>query len=162
SIAVAAARLLATKKEDGIAEVLLNYLPLSEDESVGDEIRNTLAALAVRDGKPDRALESALESKETLRRGAAAEAFARANDKTSRPKMKDQQKKKPNKDIKLLIALALANEGRDKEIAPEVTRLTADASPERAGRAEELLWRIAGEDGPAVSLGGDTASRQKA
>jgi hypothetical protein len=162
SIAVAAARLLATKKEDGITEVLLNYLPLSEDESVGDEIRNTLAALAVRDGKPDKALETALESKETLRRGAAAEAFARANDKTSRAKMKELLKKESDNDIKLLIALALVNDGRDKEVVPEVIRLTADASTERAWRAEELLWRIAGEDGPAVSLGGDTASRQKA
>src|SRR5439155_995501 len=53
-IAVAAARLLTTHKEDGTTEVLLNYLPLSEDESVGDEIRTTLAALAVRDGKPDK------------------------------------------------------------------------------------------------------------
>ena len=53
SLAMAAARLLATRKDDGITEALLNYLPLADDESVGDEIRNTLAALAVRDGKPD-------------------------------------------------------------------------------------------------------------
>ena len=66
SLAIAAARLLATQKEDGITEVLLNYLPLADDESVGDEIRNTLAALAVRDGKPDQTLEAALESKEAL------------------------------------------------------------------------------------------------
>ena len=54
---MAAARLLATRKEDGITDALLNYLPLADDESVGDEIRNTLAALAVRDGKPDAALK---------------------------------------------------------------------------------------------------------
>ena len=42
----------------------------------------TLAALAVRGGKPDKTLESALESKSVLIRGAAAEAFA---DRAYRP-----------------------------------------------------------------------------
>jgi hypothetical protein len=93
SLASAAARLLAGHKDDGVTEVLLNYLPLGDDESVGEEIRNTLTALAVRDGKPDRNLEGALESKDALKRGAAAEAFARANDKASRERMKAFLKK---------------------------------------------------------------------
>lgn len=162
SLATAAARLLAKQKADGITEVLLNYLPLADDESVGEEIRNTLAALAVHDGKPDRTLEGALESKEALQRGAAAEAFARANDKDTRERMKAFLKKETDTDVKLLIALALVNDGRDKEVVPEVIRLMADVPLERGWRAEELLWRIAGEDGPAVSLGNDKASRDKA
>jgi hypothetical protein len=162
SLAIAAARLLAGKKDDGIAEVLLNYLPLADDESVGDEIRNTLTALAVRDGKPDRALTAALESKDSLRRGAAAEAFARAGDKDSRARMKELLKKETDNDVRLLVALALVNDGRDKEIVPEVIRLMAEVPSERGWRAEELLWRIAGEDGPAVSLGADKPSREKA
>jgi hypothetical protein len=162
ALAVAAARLLATQKDDTISEVLLNYLPLSEDESVGDEIRNTLAALAVRDGKPDKTIEAALESKEALKRGAAAEAFARANDKTSRARMKELLKKETDNEIKLLVAVALVNDGRDKEIVPEVIRMMVEVPSERAWRAEELLWRIAGEDGPAVSLGNDTETRKKA
>lgn len=162
SLAVAAARLLATKKEDGITEVMLNYLPLAEDESVGDEIRNTLAAQAVRDGKPDRALETALESKEALKRGAAAEAFARANDKASRARMKDYLKKESDNEIKLLLALALVNDGRDKELVPEVIRLMGEVPIERGWRAEELLWRIAGEEGPPVTLGADASERTKA
>jgi hypothetical protein len=162
SLAIAAARLLATKKEDGITEVLLNYLPLVDEESVSDEIRNTLAALAVRDGKPDKTLEAALESKEVLKRGAAAEAFARVSDKESRAKMKAFLKKESDNDIKLLIALALVNDGRDKEVVPEVIRLMAEVPSERGWRAEELMWRIAGEDGPPVSLGSEQASREKA
>jgi hypothetical protein len=162
SLAVAAARLLATRKEDGITEALINYLPLAEDESVGDELRNTFAALAVRDGKLDKTLETALESKDALKRGAAAEAFARANDKASRAKMKELLKKESDSEIKLLIALALVNDGRDKEVVPEVIRLMADVPSERGWRAEELMWRIAGEDGPAVSLGSDKASQEKA
>jgi hypothetical protein len=162
SLAIAAARLLATKKEDGITEVLLNYMPLVDEESVSDEIRNTLMALAIRDGKPDKTLESTLESKEVLKRGAAAEAFARANDKDSRAKMKAFLKKESDNDIKLLIALALVNDGRDKEVVPDVIRLMAEVPSERGWRAEELMWRIAGEDGPPVSLGADQASRDKA
>jgi len=162
ALAVAAARLLATQKDDTISEVLLNYLPLSEDESVGDEIRNTLATLAVRDGKPDKTLEAALESKEALKRGAAAEAFARANDKSSRARMKELLKKETDNEIKLMVAVALVNEGRDKEIVPEVIKMMVEVPTERAWRAEELLWRIAGEDGPAVSLGSDTETRKKA
>jgi hypothetical protein len=162
ALAMAAARLLATRKEDGITEVLLNYLPLADDEAVGDEIRNTLAALAIRDGKPDQALTSVLESKEALRRGAAAEAFARVNDKSSRERMAEFLKKESDPEVKLLVALALVNDARNKEVVPEVIRLMADVPTERGWRAEELLWRLAGEDGPGVSIGADKASREKA
>src|SRR5262249_52255184 len=71
----AAARLLVRSKPDGAAGVLLNYLPHAEDESVVDELRVALAALAVRDGKPEKALADALADKVTVRRGAAAEAL---------------------------------------------------------------------------------------
>ncbi len=162
ALAMAAARLLATRKEDGITEVLLNYLPLADDEAVGDEIRNTLAALAVRDGKPDPTLTAALESKESLRRGAAAEAFARVNDKASRERMAAFLKKETDPEVKLLVALALVNDARNKEAVPEVIRLMAEVPTERGWRAEELLWRLAGEDGPGVSLGPDKAGREKA
>ena len=162
ALAMAAARLLAAHKQDGVTDVLMNYLPLADDESVGDEIRTTLAALAVRDGKPDPVLTAALESKEALKRGAAAEAFARVNDKASRDRMAEFLKKEAEPEIRLMIALALVNEARNKEVVPEVIKLMADVSGERAWRAEELLWRLAGEDGPGVSLGADKASREKA
>ncbi|MSR52727.1 MAG: hypothetical protein EXS09_05490 [Gemmataceae bacterium] len=162
SLAIASARLLATKNEDGMTGALLGYLPLADEESVTDEIRNTLAALAIRGGKPDKTLESALENKSILIRGAAAEAFARANDKTSRAKMKEFLNKEVENEVKLLIALALVNNGRDKEIVPSVIKLMADVPSEKGWRAEELMWRIAGEDGPPVSLGGDKANNEKA
>ena len=162
ALAMSAARLLANQKQDGITEVLLNYLPLADDESVGDEIRNTFAALAVRDGKPDQVLTTALESKENLKRGAAAEAFARVNDKSSRDRMAEFLKKETEPEIKMLVALALVNDARNKTVVPEIIRLMAEVPSERAWRAEELLWRLAGEDGPGVSLGADKESRVKA
>lgn len=162
ALAVAAARLLAPQKDDQITTVLLNYLPLADDEGVSDEIRNTLAAQAVRGGKADKTLEAALESKDALKRGAAAEAFARANDKDARGRMKELLKKEADPEIKLLVALALVNDGRDKEVVPQMIGLMAEVQGEKGWRAEELLWRLAGEDGPAVSLGADKASREKA
>lgn len=162
SLSIAAARLLATKNEEGITQVLLNYLPLVDEEAVGDEIRTTLTALAIRGGKPDATLNSALESKEVLKRAAAAEAFTRTNNKDSRARMKEFLKKETESDIKLTIALSLVNDARDKELLPEVIKLMADVPTERGWRAEELLWRLAGEDGPPVSLGADKASREKA
>ena len=162
SLAAASARLLAKEKADGIVDVLLNYLPLAEDESVSDEIRNSLAALAVRDGKPEAALDAALASKDVVRRGAAAEAFARTGDKTSRARMKELLKKDPDNEVKFLIALALVSDARDKEVVPDVIKLMADVPTERGWRAEELLYRIAGEDGPAISLGAEPGSREKA
>jgi hypothetical protein len=162
TLAAAAARLLAFHNEDGVTEVLINYLPLVDDESVGDEIRTTLTALAVRNGKPDAVLTTTLESKEALKRGAAAEAFARVNDKASREKMVAFLKTEPDSEVKLQIALPLVNDARNKEILPEVIRLMGEVSSDRGWRAEELLWRIAGEDGPAVTLGADKESREKA
>lgn len=161
SLAMAAARLLATKTDDGITEALLNYFPLA-DESVTDEIRNTLAALAVRDGKPDATLTKMLESKDTLLRGAAAEAFARANDKASRERMVAFLKTEADPEVKLRVALALVTDARNKAMVPEMIRLMAEVPPERGWRAEEVLFRLAGEDGPAVSLGDDKAAREKA
>ena len=76
--------------------------------------------------------------------------------------MKEFLKKETDSGVKLLVALALVNDGRDKEVVPEVIRLMAEVPSERGWRAEELLWRIAGEDGPPVSLGSDKASQAKA
>ena len=162
SLAMAAARVLATRKEDGITDVLMGYLPLVDEDAVSEEIRNTLAALAVRDGKPDPVLEGALKSQDALLRGAAAEAFARASDKETRGRMKDFIQKEANTDIKFAMAMALVQDGREKELIPELIRLMGEVSFDRGWKGEELLWRIAGEEGPAVSLGNDAAARQKA
>src|SRR5262249_4611904 len=51
-----AVHVLGQRKPPGAVEVLLAYLPSAEDESVAEEIRITLTALALRDGKPEPAL----------------------------------------------------------------------------------------------------------
>lgn len=76
--AVAAAlRLLSQRRPDGAAEVLLAYLSCAPDEGLVREVRAALAAVALRDGKPDKALEKALQDKDPLRRAAAEAALGK-------------------------------------------------------------------------------------
>src|SRR5438552_5613976 len=56
AVLAAAVRALARQRPAGAAQVLLNYLPAAEDESVAEEARVALAALAVRDGRAEPAL----------------------------------------------------------------------------------------------------------
>lgn len=73
----AAARLLAARKPAGAAEALLNFLPSAPDETSSREVRAALALVALVDGKPDKSLLDALDSKDPVKRGAAAEALGR-------------------------------------------------------------------------------------
>src|SRR5260370_6680071 len=74
----AAVRVLALRKPDGAVEALLNYLPAAEEESVAEEARLALAALALRDGKPDPVLVAALADKAPAKPAAAGAALGRA------------------------------------------------------------------------------------
>jgi hypothetical protein len=73
----AALRLVAVKRPPGAAEVLLALAPSLTDEADARELRGALAAVALRDGKPDRAVEKALEDKDPARRAAAAAALGK-------------------------------------------------------------------------------------
>ena len=162
TLAAAAARLLADLKPEGVTEVMLNYLPLAEDDSVSDDVRGTLAAVAMRDGKPDPVLFKALESAEALKRGAAAEAFARSGDKNLRDQMKKLMTADADIDVKLRIAVALVTAAKNKDVVEDMIGLMVNAPVEAGWRAEEILVRLAGEKGPSVSLGGDKEARDKA
>src|SRR5947209_3145186 len=75
-------------------ELLLAYLPLAGD-AVTEEVRNTLAAVAVRDGRPEPALVQALDDRSPARRAAAGVALARAGSAdlraAARPLLKDAE-----------------------------------------------------------------------
>jgi hypothetical protein len=76
-LASAALRLVALKRPAGAAEVLLALAPTLTDEEGARDLREALAAVALRDGKPDRAVEAALEDKDPARRAAAAAALGK-------------------------------------------------------------------------------------
>ncbi|MCS6897029.1 MAG: hypothetical protein NZM29_03570, partial [Nitrospira sp.] len=92
---------------------------------------------------------------------AAAEALARSGDKATQNRMKEWLKSEASAEVKLRLAVALVGSTRDKDLIPDVIRLMVEVGNEQAWRAEDLLWRLAGEDGPMVALGNDPASRDK-
>jgi hypothetical protein len=73
----AAARLLAARKAEGAAEVLLKALLSTSDDHLAGDLRAALAAVAVIDGKADPALEKAAADKDPVRRNAALEALGK-------------------------------------------------------------------------------------
>src|SRR5262245_29785280 len=104
--ASAGARTLAQRKPDGAGGALLAYLPLADDESVADDVRDALATLALAGDKPEPLLVQALNDPQPLRRAAAAEALIRTRRPeivaTARSVLKDR-----NLDVRLRAALAL-------------------------------------------------------
>src|SRR5262245_15827498 len=72
SLSAAVARLMAKRKPEGAVGALLAYLPMADDESVADEVRDALAAMALAGEKPDPLLVQALNDQQPVRRAAAA------------------------------------------------------------------------------------------
>ena len=162
STASAGARLIAKLKGDGITQTLLDYLPLAEDDNVGDDVRAALGAHAVRDGKPDPVLLEALDNKEAVKRSAAAEAFARSGDKDLRAKVRKFIETDKDVDLKFRVALALVTAARDKDVMPDLIKLTYEIPSDRAWRGETVFYAMAAEKLPAIPSGSDKAAREKA
>lgn len=158
-IPAAAARLVAARKPEGATEVLLDFVPSVENDSVAEEVRAALAAVAVHDGKPDKALLEALDDPVPARRAAAVESLSQAGLAKQLP---EARKLLHDPDLlvrqRAALALALAHE---KEAIPVLIDLLAQLPPLRGRQAEALLLRLAGDTAPPVALGKDDASRNK-
>lgn len=160
ALPVAAARLLAVRKPDDAAAVILNYLPLADDELLEEELLKALALVGVHDGKPDAALAAALKDAKPTRRAAAALVIGRltaAEERAAvRPLLADA-----DATVRLRAAEGLVC-GKEKEAIPALIALLSDAPLSAAWPAEELLCRIAGEKSPQIWLraGSDAERRQ--
>jgi HEAT repeat protein len=159
ALASAAARLVALRKPDGAAEVLLAYLPCADGETADEEARTALAAVTLRGGRPDPAVVKALEDADPVRRGAAAEALCRAGAKESLPAVRKLlADRDPRARLRAALALAALKE---RDAVPALIGLLAELPPEQGWRAEDVLQRLAGDGAPLVSLAGDEAARKK-
>jgi HEAT repeat protein len=159
-VAAAAARLLAERKPAGAVAALLAYLPYADSEGVADEVRNSLTALAVRGGKPAKALVDALADRNAVRRGAAAEALVRAGAKGERAAV-EKLLKDPEPSVRFRTAMALTTAGERKGV-PELIELLVPLPQALAWQAEDVLYRLAeGNSPPAVSLGAEAAARKE-
>ena len=137
-------RLLALRKPAGALETLLAYLPFAEDETFM-EMHSAMAALAVRDGKPDPALVVALGHSQPLVRATAAEALARANDVKSRPAVR---KLLADADINVRLRVALALARHDVQAVPVLIALLADVPGDQAWQVHDVLSQLAGDKAP--------------
>src|SRR5262249_54364837 len=68
--------IVALRKPAGAGEVLLAYLPSAEDDTLAAEVQSALNVVTFHAGKPDPAVFKALNDRDAMRRGAAAEALS--------------------------------------------------------------------------------------
>jgi hypothetical protein len=159
SVLVAAVRVLARHRPPRAVEVLLNYLPSADDESVANEVRVQLGTLAVDDVIADRALVAALADPHPARRAAAGAALARAG----LPEHRDAVRKlltDTDPRVRLRVGLALTA-ARDKEAVSALIPLLEQLPAEETGLLEDLLYRLAGDSAPAEVSGVDSATRRR-
>jgi HEAT repeat protein len=157
----AALRLLALRRPAGAAEAIVNYLPFAESSEMAQEARALLVDLAVADARPEPALVQALDDKLPLRRAAAAAALAQAVPMDELGPVRKLLATEQDAEVRLRTLLALAARG-DRDAVPALIDLLPALSAGQVRDAEEFLNRIAGENAPAVPLGGDEAARRKA
>jgi hypothetical protein len=160
AVLAAAARVLAARRPDGAAEALLAFLPGADDETVADEVRAALAAVAVKDGKAAPALVKALGDKLPVKRAAAAAALCRAGARDHFPEVR-KLLKDAEPAVRLSAALALA-EACDRQAVPVLIELLADLPPKLGVDAEESLFYLAGQESPRAPLGESGESRRAA
>jgi HEAT repeat protein len=154
TVSAAVSRLVGVRRPTGAAEVILAYLPFANDEMVEEAACRALAAVALRDGKPQPVVLQALDDPVPVRRGAAAEALARAGElRAVRRLLTDSEPV-----ISLRVALALA-ERHEQEAYPTLIRLLTDLPLGPAAQAEGALRDLGGEISPDAPLGQDSASR---
>jgi HEAT repeat protein len=143
-------RLVASRRPEGATPVLLAFLPHAEDDGIVDEAAVALAAVAIRDGKPDPALVTALGDPVALRRAVAMDILcqspARELPEEARKLLLD-----PVPAVRLRAALALARHHEPQAITTLVA-LLAELPAARAARAEECLLSLAEDQAPKQRL----------
>lgn len=146
-------RVLAAKRPAGAVEALLGYLPAAQDEAIIDEVRQALAALAVRDGKAEPLLVAALKDRHAAKRAGAAVALARADAPGVMPAL-GKLLEDGDRTVRLEAALALAARRQKGAVAVLIAEMGRPGS-RLGGLAEDLLFRLAGDKSPSPKGDGD-------
>jgi HEAT repeat protein len=160
SLPAAAARTLARRHPPEAMAALLEYVPFADDDTVEEEVLGALVSLAAQQEKNEAVLARALHDALTARRGAAAYVLGRSKDERDRaavrPALKDTSAKVRFRAAQALIA------AHEKEAVAALVDLLPSAPDDLAWQAEEILFRLAGEQAPQISSGdGSAPARQK-
>jgi hypothetical protein len=140
--------LLASRRPAGGSSVLLAYLPGAIHDAEVEQLREALAVLSCRQGRPDREVVAALADAELRRRAAAAFAVGWSGSKAHAPAVR---KLLTDRDatVRSAAALGLALAG-DRAAVPVLAALTGELPAGRRGPVEDVLFRLAGDDTPAT------------
>ncbi|HVK16981.1 MAG TPA: hypothetical protein VM533_08525 [Fimbriiglobus sp.] len=169
AVAAAAVRALARSRPPEAAGVLLAFLPLADDDSVGEEIRAALKAMAVRDGKAEPALVAALMDMVAERRAAAAVALIEGGPSSDRIRVPDAYQKvrmaaksETDVDARFRMTFSLLLTARDAESVGQLIDSLPALPRGRLWQAEDYLLQLAGKKAPAVVLGKSKESLTRA
>lgn len=159
-LSATAARLLVERKPAGAAEALLAYLPFVDEASDEEDIRHSIKRLALVDGKAIPQMEKALTDNAVKRRAAAAWIVGHSSDPRQR-KLVAVHLSDETLEVRFLAASALLA-SREASAVPALIGLLTGESTDFAWRAEDLLFRLAGENGPPIWLNtaNDSNARQ--
>jgi HEAT repeat protein len=158
AVTTAVVRLIARKKPDGAAGVLLGYAAAGAG-SLAEEVDTALAAVAFRDGKPDPLLVDALNDKSPGRRMRAALALCQAQKSNPLPEV-TRLLKDPDLAVRVHVARALLDMGM-ADAVPILIALVTELPADQAWQADEALRRMAGVRAPTVTLGSDDSTRRQ-
>jgi len=143
-----ASRVLVQRNPPGAAETLLGYLPFADEPWIEEDIRQSLKRIAYVDGKALASFETALTDASPQRRGAAAVIVGHSPDARQR-KLAKERLDDASSEVRFLAASALLAFS-DADGVPTLIALLTSDRPELAARCEDLLFRLAGENGPPV------------
>lgn len=167
-VASAAARALAYSKPADAAAVLLGFIPMSDTKLVEQDVRVALEQLAVREGKLNPTLVTALTDKTALRRTAAVTALLKGTteDKALAAEAAKAVKailtKETDAGTKFEGTYLLATKLRDADAVPHMIDLLPDVTRGRLWQIEDFLLQLAGPDAPKTKMGPGKADFEKA
>jgi HEAT repeat protein len=158
ALARAAARLLAVYHPPGTEKVLLAYLPFADDRSVVEEVLQTLLEVTP-PGKVHPAVLAAVKAPVAVVREAAVHVLAQKGSDEQRQRVKPLLND-PDPQVRLRAAQMFLR--RADPTAVDTLLALLDRAPlEVAWQAEDVLRRLAGEEGPTESVGNPAPDARK-
>jgi hypothetical protein len=150
SMMMAVARVLAERRPPGVVAALLAHLPCLDSALVEECWLAALARIGVHDDNADPALLAALTDRRPIRRAAAAHVLGHAPSVALRRQvlalLADDSVR-----VRFEAASALVCVGERRAVLPLI-QLLAEAPAELAYQVELLLFELAQDHGPGVSL----------
>lgn len=138
-------RVLTARKPEGTLKALLRYVPFADDEAVEEELVAALDTLTR--GKPtDALLLDAVRDPAPLLRAVAGQVLARVGHPAVVPLLKDVEPR-----VRFRVALGRVA-AKQRDGVPALIDLLTVERQQLCWQAEEVLFRLAGEKGPAGAL----------